>query len=78
MALSKAADLRKLSDQEVADAILEAKRKLFDLRFQQATRRLEKTHEFKQTRRRIAQLLTIEHERQVKAAQEKAVVPQEE
>jgi large subunit ribosomal protein L29 len=77
MALGKAAELRKLTDEEIADAILEAKRKLFDLRFQQATRRLEKSHEFKHTRRRIAQLLTVEHERQLKAAQEKAIAPKE-
>jgi large subunit ribosomal protein L29 len=78
MALTKAADVRKLSDSEITEAILEAKRKLFDLRFQQATRRLEKSHEFKHTRRRIAQLLTIEHERQRQAAKEKAIAPKEE
>jgi len=78
MALSKAADIRKLSDQEIAEAILEAKRKLFDLRFQQATRRLEKSHEFKHTKRRIAQLLTIEHQRQRQAAKEKAEASKEE
>ncbi|MEA5532720.1 50S ribosomal protein L29 [Crocosphaera sp. XPORK-15E] len=65
MALPKIAEARKLSDQELAEEILAAKRKLFDLRFQQATRRLEKTHEFKHTRHRMAQLLTVERERQL-------------
>lgn len=78
MALSKAAELRKLSDEEITEEIIAAKRKLFDLRFQQATRRLEKSHEFKHTRHRIAQLLTIERERQLKAAKEKAAAPKEE
>jgi large subunit ribosomal protein L29 len=63
MALSKAADARKLSDEELAAEILNAKQKLFELRLQRATRRLETTHDFKHTRRWIAQLLTVEHER---------------
>ncbi|MDJ0510666.1 MAG: 50S ribosomal protein L29 [Crocosphaera sp.] len=65
MALPKIEEVRKLSDEELAEEILATKRKLFDLRFQQATRQLEKTHEFKHTRHRIAQLLTVERERQL-------------
>ncbi|MGK7956901.1 MAG: 50S ribosomal protein L29 [Crocosphaera sp.] len=65
MALPKIEDVRKLNDQELAEEILATKRQLFDLRFQQATRQLEKTHEFKHTRHRMAQLLTVERERQL-------------
>ncbi|AKE62562.1 MAG: 50S ribosomal protein L29 [Microcystis sp. M54BS1] len=65
MALPKIAEVRKMSDEEIADAILNAKKKLFELRLQQATRRLEKTHEFKHTRHRLGQLLTVERERQL-------------
>ncbi|MCA2641004.1 MAG: 50S ribosomal protein L29 [Microcystis aeruginosa Ma_QC_Ch_20071001_S25] len=65
MALPKIAEVRKMSDDEIADAILAAKKKLFELRLQQATRRLEKTHEFKHTRHRLGQLLTVERERQL-------------
>ncbi|NCQ93843.1 MAG: 50S ribosomal protein L29 [Microcystis novacekii Mn_MB_F_20050700_S1] len=65
MALPKIAAVRKMSDDEIADAILDAKKKLFELRLQQATRRLEKTHEFKHTRHRLGQLLTVERERQL-------------
>ncbi|MDJ0843180.1 MAG: 50S ribosomal protein L29 [Crocosphaera sp.] len=65
MALPKIDDVRKLNDEELAEEILTTKRKLFDLRFQQATRQLEKTHEFKHTRHRMAQLLTVERERQL-------------
>ncbi len=68
MALSKIKDARSLSDQELADAILAAKRELFELRMQQATRRLEKPHQFKHVRHRIAQLMTVEQERQRAAA----------
>lgn len=65
MALPKIAEVRKMSDEDIADAILNAKKKLFELRLQQATRRLEKTHEFKHTRHRLGQLLTVERERQL-------------
>jgi large subunit ribosomal protein L29 len=67
MPLSKASELRKLTDQELEDEILSAKRQLFELRFQRGTRRLEKTHEIKHNRHRLAQLLTIERERQLVA-----------
>ena len=66
MALPKIEEVRKLNDEELAEEILATKRKLFDLRFQQATRQLDnKTHLFKHTRHRMAQLLTGERERQL-------------
>ncbi len=71
MALPKIEDVRNLSDEELAEEILAAKRQLFQLRLQQATRRLEKTHEFKHTRHRIGQLLTIERERQIQVKNHK-------
>jgi len=67
MSLPKISEIRELSDQELAEQILEAKKQLFDLRFQQATRRLEKPHLFKHTRHRLAQLMTVERERQLTA-----------
>jgi len=69
MPLPKIEEVRKLNDQELADEILAAKRELFELRLQQATRRLEKPHQFKHLRHRIAQMLTVERERQLTAAQ---------
>jgi large subunit ribosomal protein L29 len=63
MALPKIKDARELSDEEISKALVEAKRKLFQLRLEQATGRLEKTHQFKHTRHWIAQLLTVETER---------------
>lgn len=65
MALPKIEEARKLSDSELAEEIVAAKKKLFTLRLQQATRRLEKPHEFKHTKHRLAQLLTVERERQL-------------
>ncbi|AFY40578.1 MULTISPECIES: 50S ribosomal protein L29 [unclassified Picosynechococcus] len=67
MALPKIEDARKLDDQALADEIVAVKKQLFDLRLQQATGRLEKTHEFKHARHRLAQLMTVERQRQLQA-----------
>ena len=40
------------------------RRELFQLRFQQATRQLANTHRFKEVRIKLAQLLTVQSERQ--------------
>jgi large subunit ribosomal protein L29 len=72
MALAKASELRELSDEEISAEIAKVKRDLFDLRFKKATRQMENGfHEFRHSRRRLAQLMTIERERQIaaKAAQ---------
>jgi large subunit ribosomal protein L29 len=63
MAMSKMADLRKLSAEEVAAQIQTLKRELFELRFQKATRESIPTHQFKHIRHQIAQLMTLQQER---------------
>ena len=63
MALPKIAEVISLTDEELAAEIIAVKRNLFDLRLRQATRRLDKTHEFKHSRHKLAQLLTVEHQR---------------
>ena len=68
MALPKIEDARKLSEDELAEEILAVKRELFKLRLEQATRRLEKPHLFKHAKHRMAQLLTVEREREIAAA----------
>lgn len=66
MALSDIKEIRDLSDEDLQEQILDAKRKLFNLRFQKATRQMEnKPHLFKHTRHRLAQLMTVERERQL-------------
>lgn len=65
MALPKIEDARKLSEEELAEEILAVKRELFQLRLEQATRRLEKPHLFKHAKHRLAQLLTVEREREL-------------
>lgn len=67
MPLPKVEEIRELSDQEINDQIIATKKELFQLRFQKATRRLEKPHQFRHLRHRLAQLMTIERERQLAA-----------
>ena len=68
MALPKIEDARNLGEDELAEEILAVKRELFQLRLEQATRRLEKPHLFKHAKHRLAQLLTVEREREIAAA----------
>jgi large subunit ribosomal protein L29 len=68
MALPTIEEARKLNDEDLAAEILTVKRELFQLRFEQATRRLEKPHLFKHTKHRLSQLLTVERERQLDIA----------
>ncbi|MCT0247942.1 50S ribosomal protein L29 [Synechococcus sp. CS-205] len=64
MARPDIAEVHKLTDAEISEQINGTRRDLFDLRFQQATRRLEHPHRFKQSRIKLAQLLTVQKERQ--------------
>ena len=64
MARPSIADVRALADSALNEQIDATRRELFDLRFQQATRRLEKPHRFKEARIKLAHLLTVQQERQ--------------
>ena len=68
MARSNVSELRQLSDSDIKEQIVGLRRELFDLRFQQATRQLANTHRFKQSRLKLAQLLTVQKERQSSTA----------
>ncbi|MBV9385138.1 MAG: 50S ribosomal protein L29 [Chroococcidiopsidaceae cyanobacterium CP_BM_ER_R8_30] len=68
MALPKIGEARELSDAELDEQILAVKKQLFQLRLQKATRQLDKPHQFKHAKHRLAQLLTVEHERKAVAA----------
>jgi large subunit ribosomal protein L29 len=58
---------RGLSDQELLDELRSARRNLYDLRFQLATRQLTDYSQLAQTRRAIARLLTVQTERKLGA-----------
>ena len=57
--------VRALTDGELMNELGVAKRHLYDLRFQLATRQLTDYSQIPQTRRRIARILTVMTERQL-------------
>lgn len=60
----KAKQLRELSDEDLVVKLREARRELFNLRFQHATGQLDDPHKLSFTRRDIARLLTMMQERE--------------
>ena len=66
------AKVRTLSDQELLDELTTARRHLYDLRFQLATRQLTDYNQIAQTRKTIARLLTVQTERGIAAGTEAA------
>jgi len=63
MANPKAAEIRRMTPQELERAIEEAHRQLFQLRFQLATRQLANHREIRKVKRHLARLKTIQRER---------------
>ena len=59
------AKARTLSETELVEEIENARRHLYDLRFQLATRQLTDYNQISQTRRDIARLLTVQTEREL-------------
>ena len=64
MARPNTGEVRNLSDADISEKIDGLRRELFQLRFEQATRQLANTHRFKEARIKLAQLLTVQSERQ--------------
>lgn len=63
--LSKAADFRSLSLEDIAKQVEDGKRDLFDLRCKQKARQEMKTSDFTKTKLKIAQLLTVSREKEI-------------
>jgi large subunit ribosomal protein L29 len=59
----KARDLRNLSAGEISQKKAALRKELYELRQRKAAGQLEKPHLFKQNRRQLAQLLTVEREK---------------
>ncbi len=55
----KVAEVRELDVNELEQRVAQARRELFNLRFQHATGQLENTGQLKEVRRNIARLLTV-------------------
>jgi large subunit ribosomal protein L29 len=60
-------ELRALSDDELAELLVEQREELFNLRFQSATGALENTALLGATKRQIARILTVQAEREYSA-----------
>ena len=61
----KSEEVRALGPEEVKKQLGEAQRELFNLRFRHATRQLVNNRELVKTKRKIAQLMTIQREREL-------------
>lgn len=60
----KAAELRELSAEELAQKLAELKQELFNLKFQNATGQLENPMRMRETKKDIARVLTVLNEHQ--------------
>ena len=52
-------EFKKLDSSQINEKIDQLRKDLFDLRFKQATRQLNETHQFKIIKKQVAQLLTL-------------------
>lgn len=66
MAPMKTDDIRRMTSDQMEDAILDLKKERFNLRFQRATGQLENTSRLRETRRDIARIKTIAAEERAK------------
>jgi large subunit ribosomal protein L29 len=62
--LSKAKELRNLTDAELDQRLVDTRQELFNLRFQSATGALENSARLINAKREIARILTIRNERE--------------
>ena len=58
-------EIRELSIEELNDKVLELKKELFDLRFQQATGQLEQPSQLSKTKKTIARIKTVITEKEL-------------
>ena len=63
----KVKEIRELSTEEIQAKLVETKKELFNLRFQQATGNLEKPSRIRDLRHTVARMKTVLKERQVEA-----------
>ncbi len=66
--MSKASELREMSDEQLTFQLQEAQRELFRLRFQAATEKLDAPSNLRKLRREIARIKTIQRERELQVA----------
>ena len=66
--MAKISDLKQRSDDQLSEQLVDLKREQFNLRFQAATNQLEKPSRVREVRRTIAQIKTLQNQRQKSAA----------
>ena len=62
MSFQSFSDFKDFDDAKLSEEIVTAKKSLFEMRLKKATRQTFKPHLFKHTKRKIAQLMTIERQ----------------
>ncbi|HKB93562.1 MAG TPA: 50S ribosomal protein L29 [Gaiellaceae bacterium] len=62
--MTKPTELRELTDDELDHRLSERRQELFNLRFQAVTGAIENSARLKLTKREIARILTVVHERE--------------
>jgi large subunit ribosomal protein L29 len=67
--MASAAEIREFDDEELDLKLTEARKELFNLRFQAATGRLDNNARVAQVRRDIARFLTVQRNREIEAAE---------
>lgn len=65
--MRRSAEIRQMTDAEIAQAIQDARQEMFNLRIQWKLGQLEDYTRIRQLKREIARLLTIQHERRLAA-----------
>ena len=65
--MTKIADLRSQTADQLSDELLKLKKEQFNLRFQAATGQMEKTHRVSEVRKDIARIYTVLREKRVNA-----------
>nr|YP_010204106.1 ribosomal protein L29 [Ahnfeltia fastigiata]UAT97687.1 ribosomal protein L29 [Ahnfeltia fastigiata] len=66
MALPTIAEIQNLGYKEIQEKIIELKKEIFNLKLKQATRQSIKPHIFKHKKHMLCQLLTVEHNMNLK------------
>ena len=64
MAFLPLSELRSFDSETLSKEIINTKKELFELRLKKATRQSFKPHLFKHNKRKVAQLLTLESQKQ--------------
>jgi large subunit ribosomal protein L29 len=64
----RASEFREMSNEDLAQALAEAKEERFNLRFQVATNQLDNTARLTQVKKDIARMMTVMREREMATA----------